>query len=75
MQEDVREKLKNKLVELTCKMRATTDEKKEMAAGFASVIKEQKKKIDAISVAISSSDETVLESYFGEEYAAVLGIK
>ena len=75
MQESTREKLKNKLVELTCKLRVTGDERKQIVAGYVSVMKKQKKKIDAISIAISSNDEQVLSEYFGDEYADLLGIK
>ena len=74
MEANLREKLKNRLVDLTCKLRCISDEKKEKMAGYTELIKDQKKRIDAISIAISSDDDGDLVNYYGEHYKNELGL-
>ena len=75
MNEQLIERLKNMLVELTIKISAAEEDKRTSNAGYSEVIKDYKKRIKAISNAISKNDESILIHHYGEFYREELGVK
>ena len=75
MRENIRDQLKNILVEFTCKITKISDDKKAQNSAYNDALKEMKKKVNGISAAIKAGDESVLVDHFGDEFMNDLGLK
>lgn len=75
LQEKLREKLQNRLVDITCQIQRTEDDKKTQMSAIAELIKTLKRRQNAISRAIKDDTEDELIAAFGDHYANELGVK
>lgn len=75
LQEKLREKLQDKLVDITCQIRRTENDKKTQMSAIAELIKTLKRRQNAISRAIKDDSEDELINTFGDHYANELGVK
>ena len=73
--DDLKAKLTRKLVDVTCVLQQTRDDKKTQQAAIADLIKTLEKRQRAISRAIKNDDEDELIVAFGEFYLNELGLK
>ena len=69
------EKLQAKLVDVTCLIQKTEDDKKVQMSSISELLKLLKKRQKAISQAIKKNDEDELLNVFGEFYKNELGLK
>ena len=69
------EKLQIKLVDVTCLISKTEDDKKVQMSSISELLKLLKKRQKAISQAIKKNDEDELLNAFGEFYKNELGLK
>jgi len=73
--EQLRSKLQAKLVDVTCSIKTTEDDKKLQMSAISEHIKLLKKRQNAISKAIKYDDDEELIQVFGEFYQNELGLK
>jgi hypothetical protein len=73
--EQLRSKLQAKLVDVTCSIKTTEDDKKLQMSAISEHIKLLKKRQNAISKAIKFDDDEELIQVFGEFYQNELGLK
>jgi hypothetical protein len=73
--EQLRSKLQAKLVDVTCSIKTTEDDKKLQVSAISEHIKLLKKRQNAISKAIKFDDDEELIQVFGEFYQNELGLK
>lgn len=75
LNEVLREKLQKKLVDVTCTIQQSRDDKKIQMGAITDLIRTLEKRQRAISRAVKNNDEDELISTFGEFYLEELGLK
>ena len=70
MTEQEKQKLQTKLVAACCRLQKVEDDKKESNAAFRDEIKETKRRIEALSVAINAGEFTPLHDVLDEHELA-----
>ena len=75
LNDELKEKLKKKLVDITCTIQQSKDDKKTQMGAITELIKTLEKRQRAISRAVKNNDEDELISTFGEFYLDELGLK
>lgn len=75
LNDQLKEKLQRKLVDVTCMIETQKSDKKLQMAAISELIKTLEKRQNIMSRAIKNDDEELLIQMYGEFYAEELGVK
>jgi Tfp pilus assembly protein PilF len=75
IEQQLREKLADKLVDITCQIDQKEIDKKTFMAAYSELIKSLERQTKVISKALKKNDDTILIDNYGEFYQTELGLK